>query len=77
MLTPQKTLDLIIWRHDEICLKLPPMLDRYDRSVEKEGNPAADESKLNSLLEALALLSKSYPESNRAEQLLVHFAKVS
>jgi hypothetical protein len=54
------------------------MLDRYDRSVEREGQKADDESRLNSLLDALALLSKTdHPKSNRAEQLLVHFAKVS
>jgi len=78
MLTPQKTLDTYYLEARRDLLEVAAMLDRYDRSVEKEGNPAADESKLNSLLEALALLSKKdHPESNRAEQLLVHFAKVS
>lgn len=54
------------------------MLDRYDRSVEQVGEKAEDESRLNSLLEALALLSeKNHAEANRTEQLLVHFSKVS
>jgi hypothetical protein len=54
------------------------MLDRYDRSVEKTGIKAEDESKLNSLLEAMSLISeREHPKSNRAEQLLIHFAKTS
>ena len=78
MLTPQKTLDTYYLEARRDLLEVAAMLDRYDRSVENVGNAAEDESKLNSLLEALALLSKKdHPESNRAEQLLVHFAKVS
>ena len=77
MLTPQKTLDTYYLEARRDLLEVAAMLDRYDRSVEKEGNPAADESKLNSLLEALLCFQKDHPESNRAEQLLVHFAKVS
>jgi hypothetical protein len=53
-------------------------LDRYDRSVEKQGQKAEDESRLNSLLEAMSLLSGGdHPKANRTEQLLNHFAKVS
>lgn len=78
MLSPQKTLDTYYLEARRDLLEVAAMLDRYDRSVEREGQKADDESHLNSLLDALALLSKSdHPKSNRAEQLLVHFAKVS
>ncbi len=78
MLSPQKTLDTYYLEARRDLLEVAAMLDRYDRSVEREGQKADDESRLNSLLDALALLSKSdHPKSNRAEQLLVHFAKVS
>jgi len=78
MLSPQKTLDTYYLEARRDLLEVAAMLDRYDRSVEREGQKADDESCLKSLLDALALLSKSdHPKSNRAEQLLVHFAKVS
>ena len=78
MLSPQKNLDTYFLEARRDLLEVAAMLDRYDRSVEKEGQKAEDESRLNSLIEALALLSKKdHPESNRAEQLLGHFAKVS
>ena len=78
MLSPQKNLDTYFLEARRDLLEVAAMLDRYDRSVEKEGQKAEDESRLNSLIEALALLSKKdHPESNRAEQLLVHIAKVS
>jgi hypothetical protein len=78
MLSPQKTLDTYYLEARRDLLEVAAMLDRYDRSVEREGQKADDESRLNSLLDALALLSKTdHPKSNRAEQLLVHFAKVS
>ena len=78
MLSPQKNLDTYFLEARRDLLEVAAMLDRYDRSVEKEGQKAEDESRLNSLIEALALLSKKdHPESNRAEQLLVHCAKVS
>ena len=78
MLSPQKTLDTYYLEARRDLLEVAAMLDRYDRSVEREGQKANDESRLNSLLDALALLSKSdHPKSNRAEQLLGHFAKVS
>ena len=78
MLSPQKNLDTYFLEARRDLLEVAAMLDRYDRSVEKEGQKAEDESRLNSLIEALALLSKKdHPESNRAEKLLVHFAKVS
>ena len=78
MLSPQKNLDTYFLEARRDLLEVAAMLDRYDRSVEKEGHKAEDESRLNSLIEALALLSKKdHSESNRAEQLLVHFAKVS
>ena len=54
------------------------MLDRYDEAVMRDGAKAQDESKRHSLLDAMALLSKAdHPKANRAEQLLVHFAKIS
>ena len=78
MLSPQKTLDTYYLEARRDLLEVAAMLDRYDRSVEREGQKADDESRLNSLLDALALLSKTdHPKSNRAEQFLVHFAKVS
>jgi hypothetical protein len=78
MLSPQKNLDTYFLEARRDLLEVAAMLDRYDRSVEKQGKKADDESRLNSLIEALALLSKKeHPKSNRTEQLLVHFAKVS
>ena len=51
---------------------------RRAQAVEKTGIKAEDESKLNSLLEAMSLISeREHPKSNRAEQLLIHFAKTS
>ena len=67
MLSPQKNLDTYFLEARRDLLEVAAMLDRYDRSVEKEGQKAEDESRLNSLIEALALLSKKdHPESNRA-----------
>ena len=78
MLSPQKTLDTYYLEARRDLLEVAAMLDRYDRSVDREGQKADDASRLNSSLDALALLSKTdHPKSNRAEQLLVHFAKVS
>jgi|TARA_B110000444_G_C18418869_1_gene401475 CRISPR/Cas system-associated protein Cas7 (RAMP superfamily) len=78
MLTPKKTLDTYYLEARRDLLEVAAMLDRYDRSVEQVGEKAEDESRLNSLLEALALLSeKNHAEANRTEQLLVHFSKVS
>jgi hypothetical protein len=78
MLSPQKNLEAYYLEARRDLLEVASMLDRYDRSVEKEGQKAEDESRLNSLLEAMSFLSeKDCPKSNRTEQLLVHFAKVS
>mgnify|MGYP001601812535 FL=1 len=78
MLSPQKNLEAYYLEARRDLLEVASMLDRYDRSVEKEGQRAEDESRLNSLLEAMSFLSDmDYPKSNRTEQLLVHFAKVS
>lgn len=78
MLTPKKTLDTYYLEARRDLLEVAAMLDRYDRSVVQVGEKAEDESRLNSLLEALALLSeKNHAEVNRTEQLLVHFSKVS
>ena len=78
MLSPQKTLDSYYLEARRDLLEVAAMLDRYDRSVEKEGQEATDESRLNSLLEALLILSeKNRPDADRTKQLLVHFAKVS
>lgn len=78
MLSPQKTLDSYYLEARRDLLEVAAMLDRYDRSVEKNGQEAIDESRLDSLLEALSILSeKNRPDSDRTKQLLVHFAKVS
>ena len=78
MLSPQKTLETYYLEARRDLLEVAAMLDRYDRSVEKTGIKAEDESKLNSLLEAMSLISeREHPKSNRAEQLLTHFAKTS
>ena len=78
MSTPKITLDTYYLEARRDLLEVASMLDRYDRSVEKVGEKAEDESRLTSLLEALALLSeKNHSQANRTEQLLVHFAKVS
>ena len=54
------------------------MLDRYDEAVKRDGAKAVDESKKDSLLQAMNLLSQpDHPQANRAEQLLVHFAKIA
>ena len=54
------------------------VLGQDDEAVKRDGAEAQDESKRQSLLEAMELLSQSeHPEANRAEQLLVHFAKIS
>jgi len=46
--------------------------------LKKQGQKAEDESRLNSLLEAMSLLSSGdHPKANRTEQLLNHFAKIS
>ena len=78
MLEPQKTLDTYYLEARRDLLEVAALLDRYDRSVEKQGQKAEDESRLNSLLEGMSLLSGGdHPEANRTEQLLNHFAKVS
>ena len=78
MLSPQKTLDTYYLEARRDLLEVAAMLDRYDEAVKRDGAEAKDESKKQSLLEAMELLSQSeHPEANRAEQLLVHFAKIS
>jgi hypothetical protein len=78
MLEPQKTLDTYYLEARRDLLEVAALLDRYDRSVEKQGQKAEDETRLNSLLEAMSLLSSGdHPKANRTEQLLNHFAKVS
>ena len=78
MLSPQKTLDTYYLEARRDLLEVAAMLDRYDEAVKLDGAEAQDESKRQSLLEAMELLSQSeHPEANRAEQLLVHFAKIS
>ena len=54
MLSPQKTLETYYLEARRDLLEVAAMLDRYDRSVEKTGIKAEDESKLNSLLEAMS-----------------------
>ena len=78
MLSPQKTLDTYYLEARRDLLEVAAMLDRYDEAVMRDGKKAQDESKRHSLLDAMALLSKAdHPKANRAEQLLVHFAKIS
>ncbi len=78
MLSPQKNLETYYLEARRDLLEVAAMLDRYDRSVEKTGQKADDESRLNSLLEAMSMLSeREHPNANRAEQLLTHFAKTS
>ena len=78
MLSPQKTLDTYYLEARRDLLEVAAMLDRYDEAVKRDGAEAQDESKKQSLLEAIEILSQAeHPEANRAEQLLVHFAKIS
>jgi len=77
MLSPQKTLDSYYLEARRDLLEVAAMLDRYDEAVKREGAKAGDESKKDSLLQAMKLLSQpDHPQANRAEQLLVHFAKI-
>ena len=78
MLSPQKTLDTYYLEARRDLLEVAAMLDRYDQAVKRDGSKAQDESKRQSLLDAMELLSNpEHPDANRAEQLLVHFAKIS
>ena len=78
MLSPQKTLDTYYLEARRDLLEVAAMLDRYDEAVKRDGSKAVDESKKDSLLQAMNLLSQSdHPQANRAEQLLVHFAKIA
>lgn len=78
MLSPQETLDTYYLEARRDLLEIAAFLDRYDRAAERVGGKADDESKRDSLLEALSLLAQSeHPKSNRAEQLLEHFAKIN
>ena len=47
MLSPQKNLDTYFLEARRDLLEVAAMLDRYDRSVEKEGQKAEDESRLS------------------------------
>ena len=77
MLSPKETLDTYYLEARRDLLELAAFLDRYDRAAEREGK-AEDESMKESILGALALLSEpEHPKSNRAEQLLEHFAKIN
>ena len=77
MLSPQKTLDTYYLEARRDLLEVAAMLDRYDEAVKRDGTKADDESKKESLLQAMELLAKTdHPNANRAEQLLVHFAKI-
>ena len=77
MLSPQKTLDTYYLEARRDLLEVGAMLDRYDEAVKRDGAKAVDESKKESLLQAMELLAQpDHPKANRAEQLLVHFAKI-
>ena len=78
MLSPQKTLDLYYLEARRDLLEVAAMLDRYDEAVKRSGSNAGNESKKESLLEAMEILANpDHPKANRAEQLLVHFAKIA
>jgi hypothetical protein len=78
MLNPQKSLDTYYLEARRDLLEVAAMLDRYDEAVKRTGSKAGDESKKESLIEAMKILtSLDHPNANRTEQLLVHFAKVS
>lgn len=78
MLTPEKILDTYYLETRRDLLEVASMLDRYDEAVKRTGSEADDESKKNSLLDAMKILSESdHPTANRTEQLLIHFAKIS
>ena len=78
MLSPQKTLDTYYLEARRDLLKWPPCSTVTMRPSCEMVRKAQDESKKHSLLDAMALLSKAdHPKANRAEQLLVHFAKIS
>lgn len=77
MLSPQKTLDTYYLEARRDLLEVAAMLDRYDEAVNRDGQKAGDESRKESLLQAMEILSKpDHADANRAEQLLVHFAKI-
>ena len=76
MLSPQKTLDTYYLEARRDLLEVAAMLDRYDEAVKRDGTEAEDESKKDSLLQAMEYFRPNHPEANRAEQLLVHFAKI-
>ena len=78
MLSPEKTLDTYYLEARRDLLEVAAMLDRYDEAVKRVGSKADDESKKNSLLDAMKILAESdHPAANRTEQLLIHFAKLS
>ena len=78
MLSPQSTLNTYYLEARRDLLEVAAFLDRYDESVKRSGNPAADESKKESLIGAMGILvQKNYPQASRTKQLLEHFAKVS
>lgn len=78
MLSAQEILDTYYLEARRDLLEIAAFLDRYDRAAERDGAKADDESKRESLLEALSLLAESeHPKANRAEQLLEHFAKIN
>ncbi len=78
MLSPQSILDTYYLEARRDLLEVAALLDRYDESVKRETSPAMDESKLDSLIGAIKILSlANHPQHNRVEQLLKHFAEVS
>ena len=77
MLSSQKTLNTYYLEARRDLLEVAAMLDRYDEAVKRDGQKAGDESRKDSLLQAMEILSKpDHADANRAEQLLVHFAKI-
>ena len=77
MLSPQKTLDTYYLEARRDLLEVAAMLDRYDEAVKRDGTKAGDESKNESLLQAMQLLAQpDHQKANRVEKLLVHFAKI-
>ncbi len=78
MLSPKQTLDTYFLEARRDLLEVAALLDRYDESVSREGHKAEDESKLESLREAMQLLAKpDHSKADRAKHLLAHFAKIN
>jgi len=75
MLTPQQIIDTYYLETRCQLLEIAATLDRHDAAAARAGTPAPHPEKLEILRQALALLADSTPTTDRAEKLLIHFAK--